>query len=119
LSNFVTDPALAGVTLDLLAMQPGEELIGVYRNPPPVRESIVVTSAGLYVIGGDASSSVPFNAIARIEGPSSTDDEADLAVYTSMGEKVNVPIRGRRGRFRDVFEFQRFLARVLEDERRR
>jgi hypothetical protein len=117
LSNFVNDPTLVGETLDRLGMEPGEELIGVYSNPS-ASERVVVTSSGLYVVGSNTIMSVAFAAIVRIEGPSTTSDESDLAVYTSVGEKIVVPIRGQHGQFRDVFEFQRFLARVLEDKRR-
>jgi hypothetical protein len=99
-------------------MQPGEELIGIYRDPS-TPESIAVTTFGLYMIGSETIRLVPFRTMVRIVGTSSTDDESDLVVYTSAGETITVPIRGRRERFRDVFEFQRFLARVLEDEKRR
>jgi hypothetical protein len=106
-----------GAIVEHVALRPGEELIGAYRNSQTTVAVVVVTSLGLHIVDGDGSRYVPFESIARVDGPSDKDDLApELVVSLAGGGKIGVPIRGGRGRFKDVFAFQRFLARVMKDQ---
>jgi hypothetical protein len=117
LSNFTMDLPTLDAIVRNVELRPGEELIGAYRNSHTAIAAVVVTSLGLRIIDGDGSRHVPFTSIARVDGPSEKDDLApQLVLSLAEGGEIGVPIRGGRGQFKDVFEFQRFLARVLEDQ---
>jgi hypothetical protein len=104
------DTRLKGV-----ALHPGEEIVGLYHNPPPVRLSVLVTSLGLHIVGANSSTYVPFESVTHIDTPTSKTESEDVALWSRDGSRITVPIRGEQGRFKDVFEFVRFMRRVLKD----
>jgi hypothetical protein len=111
------DLSTLGAIVEHVALRPGEELVGAYLNSQTTIAAVVVTSLGLHIVDGDVRRYVPFESIARVDGPSDKDDLApELVLSLAGGERIGVPIRGGRGQFKDVFEFQRFLARVMEDQ---
>jgi hypothetical protein len=111
------DLSTLGPIVEHLTLRPGEELIGAYRNSQTTIAAVVVTSLGLHIVDENGSRYVPFKSITRVDGPSDKDDlAADLVLSLAGDEKIGVPIRGGHGQFKDVFEFQRFLARVVEDQ---
>lgn len=94
----------------------GEELIGIYRNPPaPESDEVYVTDRRLIVQKPAGGESVPYSQIARIETPQEKYAAEYLRVHLASGTAVHIPVRGGNGRFRDVWEFLRFLQRVSAD----
>ena len=116
LSNFSMDGANLDPIVGQFALRPEEELIGAYQNPQPTLRWVVVTSLGLHSIEAGGSRYVPFNSIAQVDASDKADVAGDLVLSLASGERIVIPIRGGDGRFKDVFEFKRFLARVLEDQ---
>jgi hypothetical protein len=99
--------------LDGIPLEEGEECYGFYENPPdPDSEIIAVTNLGLHLKNKGVWL---FWAYAEMEsvGPAPRKEDAEaLAIKLRRGGNVLIPVRGRQGRFRDVFEFIRFLDRV-------
>lgn len=99
-----------------------EELIGVYENHlGDFGECIAVTNLRLLVESGGQWKSLVYSEIATIETPEPAavrESTAVLTVRLATGGLEIIPIRGQHGRFSDLFEFSRFLARVREDAHR-
>ena len=96
-----------------------EELIGVYENRlGEIGACIAVTNLRLLVESDSQWKSVVYSQIGTIETPEPAavdEGTAALTVRLTAGTSEIVPIHGRHGRFFDLFEFSRFLARVRED----
>lgn len=85
--------------------------IGIYTFPPESDECIVVTSRGLYLVTEDSANFIAYSEIEQVDTP--RDKQARyLTLCLTNGESKILPIRGGKGRFRDTFEFMRFLMRV-------
>lgn len=99
-----------------------EELIGIYENhSEDIDACIVVTNRRVLLESGGQWKSVVYAQIAVIETPEPTgvqEDPPGLRVRLTTGASEIVPVHGRHGRFFDLFEFSRFLARAREDVRR-
>lgn len=99
-----------------LHLQEGEELIGVYLNrPEDVEESIVVTTKGLYVDRNGRWEFVGYAEIKFIETPADKQTVDRLRLHLWNGRVTEIPVRGSYDRFKDAFEFLRFLDRVISD----
>lgn len=96
-----------------------EQLIGIYENhSEDIHACIVVTNQRLLLESGGQWKSVVYAEIAAIETPEPTgvqEDRPGLRVRLTTGASEIVPIHGQQGRFFDLFEFSRFLARACED----
>ena len=99
------------------------QLIGVYRNPGPSDEILLVTDAGVAVQIDQHCAFVPFCDVSklRISSPGSTNlidtlekNRADaILIEMRNGQQRFIPVRGGKGNFRDVFEFCRFFLRAV------
>jgi hypothetical protein len=80
--------------------------------------AVAVTNRRVLLEDSGHWESIAFTEIASIDTPAPATvekGEAALTVRLTTGRSLVVPIRGRNGRFFDLFEFSRFLARVRED----
>jgi hypothetical protein len=100
-------------------LKENEILIGVYENFPHGHdESIVITNFGLHYYIDKQWEFIPYNIIteSKIQSPIKENVE-EISLTLVSGKLVWLPVRGGQGRFRDAFEFLRFLMRVTEDIR--
>ena len=105
--------------LQHIALQPGETLIGVYENLPGEEdEIIVITDLGIHLLVNEKWDLFRYDQINRVETPPSKEHVEGLTVWLISGREIWIPVKGGRGRARDVFEFLRFLDRVIDDMRR-
>jgi hypothetical protein len=105
-------------SLPVLAFKEGEDCYGVYENlPAEADEAVVVTNLGLHVRREQKWEFIDYRQIKEVDiiSPKETVDE--LLVRLTTHESVLLPIRGGKGRFRDAFEFMRFINRVTSDLR--
>lgn len=101
-------------------LQIGEVYLGVYENiPDSLEDSITVTSLGLHTYRGGEWEFLNYEHIESIRIPSRKEEAAELEIHLYDGYTTRIPVRGGQGRFRDAFEFLRFLDRVRDDIRRR
>jgi hypothetical protein len=102
-----------------IPISPDEELIGVYENEMgDIRDSVAITSHRILLEVSRQWKSVEFAEITSIETPEPAAVEKGdtaLTIRLTDGTLVIVPILGQHGKFFDIFEFSRFLARVRED----
>jgi hypothetical protein len=109
---------LPGYT-SLLAVRPGEEVVGVYENiVGKATECVVVTDQRLLVERHGIWESVEFSEVEAIEIPEPAhinSETAALTVRKTGGALTFVSIKGNEGQFFDVYEFCRFLMRVVND----
>lgn len=93
------------------------EPIGIYSNPVPTQpETILVAQRGLVAIRASNMQSIQFDEMSGVQGPHTKADASRITLTLRSGIVVNLDIHGRDGKFQDVFEFVRFLARVMEDQ---
>lgn len=98
-----------------------EDLVGVYFNEPSQPYfSIGVFERGLLFWDGNSKVGshfkfVNFKNIEDHKAPEYKHTASYIKLILENGEIAILPILGGKGKFRDVFEFQRFLMRVLED----
>jgi hypothetical protein len=101
------------------------KLLGVYRNPSPFSEDLLVTSEG---IGIRTDTQFCFLSYATIRDPriigkgqalrddGSTKQLADgISIMAANNRQVTIPVRGGHNHFRDVFEFWRFLNFAIRE----
>jgi hypothetical protein len=93
-----------------------EEPVGIYENlVGEPDESIIITTLGLYIFRAGDWEFVGYDEIRAITKPKVEKLAVDrLFLHLASGRRVDVPIKGGEGRFRDVYEFLRFLMRVTE-----
>jgi hypothetical protein len=123
LENFVSAPQAislldeirggnSGVVIDGKGM-----FCGVYHNDPEiVNQDIVVTSRGLYVISGTDARFIDYvgiSSIGRLPEKGSFGQQLSL-VLRAEGLTITLYVTGGVGRFRDIYEFGRFLMRACD-----
>lgn len=97
----------------------GEVCYGVYENSPcKANESIAVTNLGIHVCRNKQSEFIAYSQIASVSAPPEKQTASELSIHLLSGQVISLPVRGGEGRFRDAFEFLRFLDRVTHDLRR-
>jgi hypothetical protein len=97
-------------------LREGETILGIYANSlSMLEESIVVTNLGLHVYRHTQWESIDYSQIRSIETPPDKYETTQLMIQLQSDRVTNIPIRGGEGRFRDAFEFLRFLDRVTHD----
>jgi hypothetical protein len=93
-----------------------QSVLGVYLNTESsLRDAVVVTDRGLVIEAENRWVDIPYSSLESVVGPSAKVGVYHLDLELKDGRLVRLPIRGHDGRFLDVFEFYRFLKRVLED----
>jgi hypothetical protein len=99
-----------------LKLGAGENPIGVYDNHTgSMQERILITNKGVYIYRENGWDSIRYEEIDSVGTPESKDVEG-LTVRFVDGSSTEIPVRGKRGKFRDAFEFLRFLNRVAVDQ---
>jgi hypothetical protein len=102
-----------------LTLKQNEYLIGIYENnASEIIGNTIITNEGLHVFFTEKATFVAYKNITSIETPSNKADEVLLHLRLIDGTTISVPIRGshKNGKFKDIFEFLRFLDRVIEDK---
>lgn len=98
---------------DLLAHN--EECIGVYENSEG--NYVLITDFGLSVISGTVHASAPFKDIEEVIIPNKDKLNVEQVQLRMIGNKsILVPIKHGNGKFKDVYEFIRFIDRVLDEK---
>ena len=99
---------------DLGGLAEDEACIGIYDNDVGGgKEDVVVTNKGLLIRSKERNEKhVLFADIADVRSPSDKQDDYTVWLVLLNGVEVSLEIRGERGKFRDIFEFTRFLDRV-------
>jgi hypothetical protein len=116
------DEAMSTIpTIEMIHLQDGEILIGFYDDSSKGNENnIVVTSLGLYVNNPDEPDFIDYRTIEQVEIPKNGEkSKLDyFVVRLNDGQTKNIPVTGGHDRLRDVFEFIRFVDRVIDDVKR-
>jgi hypothetical protein len=100
-----------------LSLDQDEGVLGIYVNPEPFDgHFVVVTTRGLYSASPRrAVERILYRDIRSVHGPStSASAECQLRIELGNGSSKSLSICGRHGRFRDIFEFLRFVMRATE-----
>jgi len=99
-----------------LALKEGGDCYGVYENlPAEANEAVVETNLGLYVRREQKWEFIDYRQIKEVDIVAPKETVGELLVRLTNQESVLLPIRGGKGRFRDAFEFMRFIDRVTSD----
>jgi hypothetical protein len=102
-----------------LALEGGETLVGVYRNPPPwADESVVFSSDALYVVDGRGVTRVPLRELVGYDSPESKSELSGVRIRTK-NSSVFVRVGGSygpKGMQKDVFSFIMVLRGLLPSE---
>lgn len=97
-----------------ILLQQEEACIGLYENfPGHLEECIVITNLGLHIHDQHRWTFIRFDHIEHIAPPSDKRNATHLMITTRSHEVIAIPVRGTHGVFRDIFEFWRFLDRVV------
>ena len=103
-------PWLAGIELP-----PGNRLLGVYENTPgSTNDYVAVSDHGLLVVTPEGERVfVAYHDILRAPYNNEKKETIDgLILETRQGTRVPLPVKNGERRFRDVFEFSRFVDRA-------
>jgi hypothetical protein len=96
----------------------GEQLIGVYENEAGTStHAVAITDGRLLVECGGRWDAIRFADIGDVALPENKAGSDRLVIREISGREIDVRVSGRQGRFRDVFEFSRFLLRVASAAR--
>ena len=107
----------------------GATPLGVYSNTPgESQEALLVSDIGVFLNCGEEVRFVEYKTInkvdiaadGRIVGADATALKIDadgLLVTAEHSAPVFLPVRNGHGKYRDVFEFSRFMNRAAEDSR--
>ncbi|OCG38787.1 hypothetical protein A9G29_10375 [Gilliamella sp. Fer2-1] len=89
------------------------KVFGIYDNSPE-SDSLTICENGISWTTNHNNICVLFNDIKKtsIEGDKSSEN---ILIYLKNNEIIKLPVRGKNGRFSDIFEFLRFLDRVLSE----
>jgi len=116
--KLLTDAQDAPNWLKEQSLLPNEVLIGVFENIPGQSNStIVVTSHRLGVCRHACMDWVAYDSIGQVKGVDNK-QASELKVTTNDGREFILPIVPDNKKFNDVFEWMRFINRVLEDRRK-
>lgn len=99
----------------------GETLLGVYENVSgSITHALAVSDQSLYTEQNGSWTAINFAQIEAIRPPdkdSVSQKEIGILVQHDGGKKLLIPVWGGdvSGKFRDVYEFTRFLMRTSND----
>jgi hypothetical protein len=101
------------------------KFLGVYRNPSPSPEDLLVTSEGIAIWTDNQFRFFSYAAISNpkivSDGQTLLDDGSTkhladgISITTEDNQQITIPVRGGNKPFRDVFEFWRFLDRTIDE----
>lgn len=93
-------------------LKPEQEAVGFYENSTD--DLVVIAIDGLCIIKGNEHSFVGFETIDKVVLlDENKNDARSLELKLKDGTSKSLTIEHGNGRFRDIFEFVRFLKRVL------
>lgn len=101
-------------------LEPAEELIGIYDNPPgTVLAEIVVTTERLILPAAhEQTQSIRYRDIKSVSAGEEGTGSRTICVSRHDGTTCNLEVSGGEGRFRDSMAFIQFLDRVVADLQR-
>jgi len=100
-----------------LPLLENETPIGIYLNDlQSFKEAVTITSRALILESEGTWKPISYASIAKAVTPTTKRDVQDLTLLLHDGSTVSIPIRGKARQTSDVFEFLRFLDRVLADQ---
>ncbi len=116
----------AGSSTPLQSFGPlyGSKPLGIYRNNDMAdEEAILVTDIGLFFVLRSRAIFVEYKAIESVDitahgavlNASSKTQADGVQLNVSSAKPVSIPVRNGRGKYRDVFEFSRFVSRAVAD----
>ncbi len=92
-----------------------EDILGVYENIPGAwQEAIIISDAGLRIFLNAGWLFIPYADMCAVDVPGAKDKQTVdlLLIRLVSGITIELPVRGGRGKLRDVWEFLRYLQRV-------
>lgn len=92
------------------------KVLGLYENPGCPKATITICDAGLFWTQHGRQVTVRYRDIVRVRLAGGKQSET-LDLELGDGRRVELPVRGRQGRFYDSLEVLRFLDRVTQDVR--
>mgnify|MGYP001377391548 CR=1 FL=1 len=106
----------AGELLDDLVLANDEICYGIYENKLRERnEQVAITNNGLHLFRNGSWILVKYADIEEVKFDADKSEADALILLLKQDKRLELPVRGRKGKFRDVFEFSRFLNRVISD----
>lgn len=98
----------------------GEELLGCYDNGAGTTK-VWVSSEAVWLQSGGEWRGMKYDEMVEVLGPGEGDprDAAGVWIRSRDDTVVEIPVLGGNDRFRDAWEFTRFLQRVVEDRQPR
>jgi len=101
-----------------IELEKDEYLIGIYKNNFTENiDNIIITNKALVHLSKENYDKIYFGDILKVNGPKNKIDDFFLILDLKNGAIWKLPIMGtsREGKCKDIFEFVRFMFRVLED----
>lgn len=86
-----------------------ENFIGTLQN------IIIITNNGIYLNQNGAWEFVEYKQIISINTPKKIQNDGKFSVTLLNNKEIEIEVLGKKGKYLDVFEFIRFLYRVVED----
>ncbi len=108
----------ASSKLKEINLQEEETIIGFYENNPVEKESnVIVTNLGLHIFYPNEKEFISYRTIIKVEIPQDMKKTRldHFIVHLNNGDAKTILISGGHDRFRDVYEFVRFIDRVKDD----
>jgi hypothetical protein len=105
----------------------GAKPLGIYKNHrATAEEAILVSDVGLFLVLSDGVAFVDYRAVQRVDvtakgtilsaETASSKSEADgVLLNGESASPIFVPVRNGDRKYRDTFEFSRFVSRAAED----
>lgn len=101
--------------LSQASFSPKEDILGIYENSPGAwQEAIIISDEGLRIFLNAGWHFIPYADMCAVDVPEAKDKQTVdlLLIRLVSGSTIELPVRGGRGKLRDVWEFLRFLQRV-------
>ena len=91
------------------------EILGIYDNSP-MDDHLTICRNGVFWIEAGVREEICFSNIEKIS-IKDNDKSTDYLLINSIGKDkiIKLAVRGKNGKLSDLFEFMRFLNRVVSD----
>ena len=97
-------------------LQLAEVVLGVYENFSDRKEgNLIITNKGIYVLTTKEARYIQYKDISKVQSPEEKETATGCLLTDNSGQPYWLPVVGSHDHFRDVFEFLRFLDRVMSD----
>lgn len=117
MSSYREESVLDSDQLSFIELVSDEVCIGVYENSfGDLSDCVFITNKGLHILKSNCRKFVSYLEIVGIQTPADKVGGTCICLMISGGDEVVIEIKNGNGRFKDVFEFLRFLDRVIEDQ---